>query len=317
MLKLPFSQKNKTSQDPCFPMRSHKRLIKSFHSPKQPHPVDLLHPATHDLYHWLLALRWRPFLILISLFYLSINCLFALLYMTTGDGIANAKAGSFKDAFFFSIQTLSTVGYGSMYPESLYAQILVTLEIWIGLLLLTILTGLMFARFSRPTAKVIFSNVAVICSYNGIPTLMFRAANRRDNRILEAQVKVSFLLNEISPEGHQLRRFYDLKLLRSQTPIFGLSWLIMYPIDQNSPLYGESKDSLELKEAEIWITLTGLDETFSQTIHTRHSYAIDEIWQNRRFVDIFSRNANGEYYIDLSHFHEIIPVNFRPDEVID
>jgi inward rectifier potassium channel len=114
-----------------------KRLIKRFTSLKQSHSLDLLHPATHDLYHWLLALKWRPFLLLISLFYFSINIIFALAYMTTGEGIANAQAGSFKDAFFFSIQTLSTVGYGSMYPQSIYAQILVTIEIWIGLLLLT------------------------------------------------------------------------------------------------------------------------------------------------------------------------------------
>ncbi|MGK7957105.1 MAG: ion channel, partial [Crocosphaera sp.] len=209
-----------------------KSLMKSFRFLKKLNPVNLFYAATHDLYHWLLALRWRYFLILISLFYFGINSLFALAYMTAKDGIANAEQGSFKDAFFFSIQTLSTVGYGSMYPQSLYAQILVTIEIWVGLLLLTILTGLMFARFSRPTAKVLFSNVAVICPYNGIPTLMIRTANRRDNRILEAQIRLCFILNEVSEEGYQLRRFYDLELLRSQTPVFDLSWLVMHPIDQ-------------------------------------------------------------------------------------
>ncbi|MGK7945717.1 MAG: ion channel [Microcystaceae cyanobacterium] len=287
-----------------------KRLTKRFSPLKQSHPIDILHPATYDLYHWLLALKWQPFLLLTTLFYSSINLVFALAYMSTGDGIANAQPGSFKDSFFFSIQTLSTVGYGSMYPQSLYAQILVTIEIWIGLLLLTILTGLMFARFSRPTAKVMFSNVAVICLYNGTPTLMFRTANRRDNRILEAQIKVNLLRNEITQEGHQMKRFYDLELVRSQTPVFGLSWLVMHPIDQNSPLYGQSLNDLAQQEAELWVTLTGLDETFSQTIHTRHSYYTAEILENQQFVDIFAKTPQGDVYIDLTHFHEVVPCNY-------
>ncbi|MGK7886001.1 MAG: ion channel [Crocosphaera sp.] len=290
-------------------MRLLKSLIKSFHVLTKLNPLTFLHPKNYDLYHWLLALRWRYFLILISLFYFGINSLFALAYMTTGDGIANAEQGSFKDAFFFSIQTLSTVGYGSMYPQTLYAQILVTIEIWLGLLLLTILTGLMFARFSRPTAKVIFSNVAVICPYNGIPTLMIRTANRRDNRILEAQIRLCFILNEVSEEGYKLRRFYDLELLRSQTPVFDLSWLVMHPIDHNSPLYGETLESLAEKDGEIGVMLTGLDETFSQTIHARHVYSLVNILPNRRFVDIFARNTQGQTYVDLTHFHDVIPVN--------
>ncbi len=286
-----------------------KSLIKSFRFLKKLNPVTLFYLATHDLYHWLLSLRWRYFLILTTLFYFSINTLFALAYMTAQDGIANAEEGSFKDAFFFSIQTLSTVGYGSMYPQSLYAQILVTIEIWVGLLLLTILTGLMFTRFSRPTAKVLFSNVAVICPYNGIPTLMIRTANRRDNRILEAQIRLCFILNQVSQEGYQLRRFYDLELLRSQTPVFDLSWLVMHPIDQNSPLYGETIESLVEKEGEIGVMLTGLDETFSQTIHARYVYTPVNILSNRRFVDIFSRDAKGKTYINLTHFHDVIPIN--------
>ncbi len=270
--------------------------------------LDLFHPSRSDLYHWLLVISWSKFLLLISLFYLVVNLLFAFAYLTTGDGIANAESGSFSDPFFFSIQTLSTIGYGAMYPQTLYAQILVTVEVLIGLLLLAILTGLMFARFSRPTARVIFSRIAVICPYNGLPTLMFRTANQRENQILEAQVQVSLLRNEVSPEGHQLRRFYDLKLLRSQTPVFGLSWLVMHPIDKTSPLYGATVDSLSQLETEIWVTLTGLDETFSQTIHARHSYTVSEILWDARFVDIFSRTPDGQRYIDLSRFHDVTPL---------
>jgi inward rectifier potassium channel len=274
--------------------------------------VDSLHPARSDLYHWLLALSWKKFLILISVFYLVINIFFAYAYLTV-NGIANTQAGSFKDAFFFSIQTLSTVGYGSMYPETLYAQILVTLEVWIGLLSVAILTGLMFARFSRPTARVLFSKVAVICPFNEVPTLMFRTANQRENQILEAQIQVSLVRNEVSSEGHYMRRFYDLDLWRSQTPMFGLSWQVMHPIDENSPLFGSSAEILAEENAELWVTLTGLDETFSQTIHARYSYTYREILWNKKLVDIFLQTSDGKYYIDISHFHDVIP--FHPQEV--
>ena len=231
-----------------------------------------------------------------------------MIYVITGTGIANAKPGSFIDAYFFSIQTLSTVGYGSMYPNTFISQSIVSVEIFIGLLCLAVLTGLMFARFSKPTARVLFSEVAVICPFDGIPTLMFRAANQRNNRILEAQVKVSLMRDEITKEGHQLRRFYDLPLMRSQTPVFGLSWLIMHPIDENSPFYQKTPEELKEKGIELWISLTGLDETFSQTIHTRYAYSIDHILWNQRFVDIFSQDEQGQWFIDLSKMHETQPL---------
>ncbi|ACK69049.1 K channel inward rectifier conserved region 2 domain protein [Gloeothece citriformis PCC 7424] len=290
---------------PSFLFFPSSRRIKQFKSLKNQQNIDSLYPIWRDLYHWLLRLSWTQFLMVIVLVYLGANFLFALIYLTAGDGIANARPGSLTDAFFFSIQTLSTVGYGSMYPQTLYTQILVTVEILAGLVLIAIFTGLMFARFAKPTAQVLFSKVAVICPYNGIPTLMFRTANRRDGNIIEAQIQVSFLRNEISSEGHQLRRFYDINLTRSRSPIFGLSWLVMHPIDEKSPLFGETPESLEAVEGELWVTLTGIEETFSQTIHTHYSYQISDILWNRRFVDIFSRQSNGDRYIDLSRFHEV------------
>lgn len=305
-MKLPKRRLPKLIKTPSH--RSSSRLIKRFKQIKNQQTLDLLHPIWHDLYYWLLSLSWPQFLMVITFIYLNANFLFALIYLTGGDGIANARPGSLTDAFFFSIQTLSTVGYGSMHPQTLYTQILVTVEILVGLVLITILAGLMFARFSKPTARVLFSNVAVICLYNKIPTLMFRAANKRDSHILEAQVQVSFLRNEITHEGHQLRRFYDLQLTRSRTPVFSLSWLVMHPIDENSPLFGESLESLENTEGEIWVTLSGIDETFCQTVHTRHSYTISDIVWNMRFVDIFSRQDKGEVYIDLTRFHDVIPM---------
>ncbi|ELR99516.1 ion channel [Gloeocapsa sp. PCC 73106] len=273
-------------------------------------------PLNLDLYHWLLVIPWPRFLLLVGSFYLSANALFALGYFWIGEGIANAQPGSYRDLFFFSVQTLSTVGYGSMYPETMPTQILVTFEIMVGLVLLAILTGLMFARFSRPTAKVVFSEVAVICHYNGLPTLMFRTANQRDNRILEAQVQVTMLKNEISPEGYHFRRFYDLQLLRSRTPVFGLSWSVMHPIDENSPLNNATYHSLIQLKAEIWVTLTGLDETFSQTIHTRHVYLVDHILWDMRFVDIFWEDSYGRVGIDLTRFHDVIPASKIPSSLL-
>ncbi|BFM38800.1 ion channel [Synechocystis sp. LKSZ1] len=265
-----------------------------------------------DLYHWLFALSWRHFLLLVTAFYFGLNLLFAIVFWYLGGGIGNAEAGSFKDAFFFSIQTFSTVGYGSMYPQSLAVHILVTIEIFVGLLCLAVLTGLMFARFSRPTAKILFSQVAVICPFEGIPTLMFRAANQRNNRILEAQVRVSLTRDEMTQEGYLLRRFYDLDLVRSQTPIFGLSWLIMHPITPTSPLYGQTIETLTEVGVELWVSLTGLDETFSQTIHSRYAYAIPELRWHHRFVDIFYQTPDGRWCLELGRFHDTVSLRVPP-----
>ena len=277
--------------------------------------LKLLNYLRNDPYYWLLTISWTKLLGLISLLYIAANFLFAFAYMTTEDGIANADPESFSDAFFFSIQTMSTVGYGNMYPQTFYAQVLVTVEVMIGGLLIAMTTGLVFARFARPTARVIFSRVAVVCPFNGVPTLMFRAANQRENRILEAQVRVNLLRNEVSVEGHRLRRFHDLNLLRSQTPAFGLSWLVMHPLDEDSALYRATAESLARLDAEIWVTITGLDETFSQTIHTRYSYGVDDIVWFKQFADIFTQTPDGEYTIDLSHFHHIVPLETKPFKV--
>lgn len=223
----------------------------------------------------------------------------------------NARPGSFLDAFFFSVQTMASIGYGVMHPRTTYAHTVVTIESFIGLLGLAITTGLVFARFSRPTARVLFSQVAVIIPHNGVPTLMFRAANKRGNQILEAQLQVSLLRDEISLEGEFMRRFYDLKLLRSRTSAFALSWTVMHPIDETSPLLGATTESLVEEETTITVSLTGLDETVSQTIHARHTYTAQDILWNMRFVDIVSWTPDGERYIDYTHFHDVEPCNSR------
>jgi len=266
------------------------------------------HSHWRDPYHLLLTLSWPKFLAVTVASYVVSNALFALLYLAQADSIKNAHPGSFLDAFFFSVQTMATIGYGAMYPQTDYANLLVSLEALVGLLGVAMATGLMFARFSRPTAKVLFSRVAVIAPHNGLPTLMLRVANERRNQILEAQIGLSFVRDEVTLEGHFIRRFYDLKLVRSQTRIFALSWMVMHVIDENSPLYGETLESLAQANADIVATLTGIDETVSQTVHARRYYLTEEILWNMRFVDIFLKKPHGRRLLDLTRFHEIEPV---------
>ncbi len=266
------------------------------------------HSHWRDPYHLLLTLGWSKFFGLTVAAYVAANALFALLYLAGGDCIENARPGSFADAFFFSVQTMASIGYGAMYPRTDYANMVVVIEALAGLMGLAMGTGLMFARFSRPTAKVLFSRVAVITSVNGIPTLMFRAANERRNQILEAQMGVSLLRNEVTTEGEFIRRFYDLKLVRSQTRNFSLTWIVMHQIDESSPLYGATAESLAEAETDLSVTLIGFDETVSQTIHARHYYLTEEILWNRRFVEIFSKKRDGRRMIDYTRFHDVTPL---------
>jgi inward rectifier potassium channel len=271
--------------------------------------VSRLHFA--DLYHWLLTLSWPRFFVFIWLSYVLTNSLFALAYLAGGDCIANARPGSFKDAFYFSVQTMATIGYGSMYPRTDYANTIVCIQALFGLWGVAMVTGLAFARFSRPTARVIFSRVAVITSFNGVSTLMYRTANQRFNQILEAQQRVTLIRDEATSEGDYMRRFYDLQLIRSQSPIFALTWTVMHAIDENSPLYKLTAKDLVEQQVEIVVTLTGLDETVSQTIHARHSFVASEVLWDMRFVDIISRTPEGKRVVDYTRFHEVEPVESK------
>ncbi|MEG4283223.1 ion channel [Microcoleus sp. A006_D1] len=268
--------------------------------------VPRLHFA--DLYHRLLILSWPQFFILICFCYILTNSLFALAYLAGGDCIANARPGSFKDAFYFSVQTMATIGYGAMYPRTEYANTIVAIEAFFGLWGVAMVTGLGFSRFSRPTARVIFSRVAVIAPFNGVQTLMYRAGNQRFNQILEAQQRATLIRDEVTSEGEFMRRFYDLQLVRSQSPIFALSWTVMHAIDESSPLYELTAKDLIESQAEIVITLTGIDETVSQTIHARHSFVASEIVWNMRFVDIVLRKPDGGRVVDYTRFHDLKPV---------
>ncbi len=259
-----------------------------------------------DFYHRLLTIPpWALFLLLV-VGYVAFNLVFATLFVLQPGGIANEAPGSFMDAFFFSVQTMATIGYGDMHPATVYTNFLVTIEVLLGMTGLALSTGLVFARFSRPTARVMFSKVAVVVDHDGVPSLMFRAANQRSNQILEAEVAVMLLRDELSEEGVEMRRFHDMAVSRPRTPMFALSWTVIHPIDQASPLRGESRESLLRTHAQIIVSIGGIDETFSQTIHARHTYEADEIRWNHRFADILTRAEDGHRRIDYRRFHDTV-----------
>lgn len=261
--------------------------------------------ALNDLYHRILTMPLWGLLLLLAIVYLLANLLFAGLYLLQPGSIAGARPGAFSDAFFFSVQTLGTVGYGAMTPKGLWANSLVTAETFCNLVIVALSTGLIFTRVSRPTARVMFSKVAVITDYEGAPTLMFRAANQRGNRILEAEVSLNLVRQVTTLEGHTIRRFEELAVTRARSPLFILSWLVMHRIDETSPMFGLGPDDLPAMGGEILVALSGLDDTFAQRIHARHAYQPHEIRWGRRFVDILSVAPDGRRLVDYRLFHDV------------
>jgi inward rectifier potassium channel len=261
-----------------------------------------------DLYARLLGVSWKQLMFVIVFLYMNINLLFAACYLFLTDGIENARHGSFLDAFFFSVQTMATIGYGKMSPIGVAANALVTLEALLGFGYFAVVTGLLFSKFSRPTARVLFSEKAVICPYDGVPTLMLRLANERTNRIVNASVQLVLVRKETNAEGIVMRRFHDLAIVRSQVPLMQVTWTVMHLIDETSPLFGATQDILRDNETEIIVSLTGLDETMSQTIHARYSYISDEIACNYTFEDVLRRTEDGRLEIHYHLFHNIVPL---------
>jgi inward rectifier potassium channel len=263
---------------------------------------------TEDLYHRALRLSWPRFLLLIAGAYVFVNMVFACLFFLQPGSIINARPGYFRDAFFFSVETFGTIGYGVLAPATDYANILMTAETLVGLTFVAVTTGVMFARISRPTSRVLFAEVAVIATHEGAPTLMIRIGNERPNQILEAEVGLSLLRDEISAEGRRMRRFYDLKLERARTPVFALSFTVMHRTDLSSPLHGLDIAGLEAIGAEILMTVTGLDEISAQPVHARRSYLPEDLRFGETYADIFSTTSDGRRVIDFGKFHATEPI---------
>ena len=249
-------------------------------------------------------MHWSTFLALLAAGYFSLNTLFAGLYMLAGpEGIPGVD--SFAQAFNFSIQTFATIGYGGLSPVSTYANMLVALESFAGIVSVALATGIIFARFSRPEARVLFSHKAVINTIDGHPQLRFRVRNQRANRIIGATVKLVLMRRETLPDGSSFNRFTDLKVARDQTPLFMLSWVIMHPIDMDSPFFGVMPEDLAKWSAEVVVTLTGLDATTNQLISAQGSYMPKDIIFGHRMEDVFQAGEDGEPTLHWQHFHAL------------
>jgi inward rectifier potassium channel len=255
-----------------------------------------------DFYHLLLRLTWLQTISGIVLVFLAVNTLFAFAYVESG-GVAHAAAGSFADAFFFSVQTLGTIGYGAMYPESRAANVLVVVQTITGFVLTALMTGLLFAKFSRPTARVRFTTNAVIGPMHGKPTLMFRVGNERGhNSIVDASIRVVLSRTEHPAEGGIFYRQIDLKLARDRTLSLARSWTVLHVIDETSPLFGYAIDRCREEEIELSVLVVGLDDTTMQTIHAIHHFYTHQIVWDARFKDILNETADGAMELDLRDF---------------
>jgi inward rectifier potassium channel len=261
-----------------------------------------------DPYHWILGLSWTRFFALVVGYFVGVNLLFAGAFSLVDGSVANARPGSFADLFFFSVETLATVGYGEMSPGSLYGHTVAAIEILFGMMSLAIVTGLIFVRFSKPTARMLFSERLVIRDFEGSRMLMLRVANERHNRIVEASASLGLVRAETSGDGETLYRIHDLPLVRDHSPVFSLTWTLMHRIDESSPLFGWSGERLQAQQARIIASITGHDETMAAPVHALHDYAADRIAFEHRFADIIAAGEDGRRVIDLTRFHDVRPL---------
>jgi inward rectifier potassium channel len=259
-----------------------------------------------DAYHYVLTRSWSEFFLLIGAAFMSANAFFAFFYWLSPGSVTNARPGSFEDAFFFSVQTMATIGYGGMTPATRFAHVVVTVEAMTGIIAAALITGITFTKFARPTARVLFSDKLILAPRDGVPHLMFRVANWRHNQVSEAQLRVILLVMERTREGESLRRQVEIELVRDRTPLFALTWTVMHLVDERSPFFGpERMAGLRAAGADIYVTLTGLDEAMGQ-IHSQHSYRLDDIVTNVRFADVMSQRPDGTREIDYRHFHDVV-----------
>jgi inward rectifier potassium channel len=258
-----------------------------------------------DWYHWLLRTTWTVLVVFLSSAFLVINALFALAYLVVG-GVANARPGSFADAFYFSVQTMATVGYGAMYPSSQAANLVMVAQSVADLVFTALATGLVFSKFARPLGRVAFSRSAVISLMDGIPTLMVRVGNERGNTIVEATVHVTMSRTVRTLEGQTFYRLLDLPLSRERSPAVARSWTIMHPIDERSPIRGATPESFAAEEVELIVSLFGTDDTSYQPVHARHQYEHMNILWGARYADVLSETPDGNMLLDVRRFHDVI-----------
>ena len=260
-----------------------------------------------DLYYRSMTVSWPSFFGSAAAIFLALNGAFALVYALGHDPIANAESGRFMDLLYFSIETLATVGYGDMHPQTDYGHLVATVEIFTGMSFLAVMTGLVFSRFSRPRARFVFARHPIVAQHEGEPTLMIRVANARHNTISGATARLWLIRGEKTAEGLFLRRYHHLALQRNENPVFALSWTIFHPIDETSPLYGCSPADLAAAEALLVLTISGLDDNSAQQLNARHTYSHEQIRWRHRYVDISSNAEDGTLILDYGKFHDVTP----------
>jgi len=265
------------------------------------------HNILGDFYYHLLSIPWWQFFIAFSAAYLLLNGFFASIYYFAGDNILNADPESYWDAFFFSFQTSATIGYGHMVPKSTFANVVILFDTISGLIFVAIATGLAFAKLSRPTARVLFSKNILVNTLDGKKTLMFRLGNARTSQILDAEIHAVLTRPEVSPEGISMRRIYDLKLIRNRSPLFTLSWTVMHTIDSSSPLNGLSEENIRKMALNIIISISGVDDVFSQSVYDRYIYWSDDFAFDKNFADVMGIHPKKGPFIDYHKFHDLVP----------
>ena len=270
-----------------------------------------------NLYHTLLSMSWISFLLLVLVLYFVTNIFFGLLFAALGPGglvetTATPMANIFVRGFFFSVQTFATIGYGTIHPEGVFPNLLVTIESYFSLIANALVTGLVFARFARPTARIIFSKVAVIAPYRGVSGLMLRLVNGRSNQLIE--VTATLMYSRFVEEHDQVvRRFDSLELERDKVSFFPLTWTVVHPITKDSPLYGVTYEDLVRSDAEFLILVTATDETFAAVVHTRSSFKPEEILVGYKFVNIYNETDDGEpISIDIRKLSKVDPAELPP-----
>jgi inward rectifier potassium channel len=262
-----------------------------------------------DLYHLCMTVSWPRLFVAFAACFVIFNLMFAVLYHAVPGSIANLNPPGYAGAFFFSVETLATVGYGDMHPQSTYGHIVASIQIFIGTVYLALLAGIVFSRFSRPAARFIFSDLAVIRPLDGKTTLMFRSANgRHNNFIVEASARLRMTYDAVSVEGYKMRRIADLRLLREEHPLFALGWTLMHVIDEHSPLANQTPESLAAMDVTFILTLRGTDETTGQVFLGRSEYLVDALRWNCTFLDVLETDADGILQYDYEKFHEVVPL---------
>ena len=260
-----------------------------------------------DLYHRSMTVYWPVFFGSAAAIFVVLNAVFAFLYSLGDEPIANVAGDKALGLFYFSIETLATVGYGDMHPQTNYGHVIATVEIFTGMCFLAVMTGLIFARFSRPRARFIFAEHPVVAVHQGQPTLMIRIANARHNTISQATARLWLFRLEYTAEGYQLRRYHELMLDRREHPMFALSWTIFHTIDERSPLYGMTAHDLVAADAALTLNVSGVDDSSAQQLYARRSYSHHDIKWKHRYRDITSISPAGRLLIDYSMFHDVTP----------